>query len=102
MLDTLFSEGVVGVQDELRISGRGGHLLTLRYEFRDQVLAIVDARVGGDPYFAVQAERLMLMLGLPGGPEHRMTEADITGFSFDPRALRVGTAEGQMISHRFE
>jgi hypothetical protein len=28
-----------------------------------------------------------------------MTEADIT---VDPSALRVGTAEGQMISHRFE
>ena len=31
-----------------------------------------------------------------------MTEADITGFTFDPRALRIGAAEGQMISHRFE
>src|SRR5258708_4301781 len=99
MLDALFSPCVICVQYQLDIRRRGRHLLALCYQLLDQVLAIIDARIGCDPDLAVQAERLMLTLGLPGSPQHRMTEADVT---VDPHALRVRTPDRQVIGHRFE
>ncbi len=67
VFDAALTPGLIGAQDQLDVGDTARNLMALRFEARDQIALRVDTGVGDDPYLAVEAQRLMFMLGLVGG-----------------------------------
>jgi hypothetical protein len=68
-------------------------------EFFDKFGLGIDAGVGNNPYFSVQREGLILVLGLKRGFEQRVAKAHVPIY---PGLLCVRATEGERIGHPLE
>ena len=66
---------------------------------RIEISPAIHPRIGGDPDPAVQTAGLLLVLGFPGGAQHRVAEAHV---AVDPDGLGIRAAEGHEVRHLFE
>src|SRR6266403_3628484 len=62
-LNTVFLPYSIRVQNQLDVGNICRYLASASFEFRDEIGTRVHARIGHDPHFFIQSERLSLALG---------------------------------------
>src|SRR2546425_5079878 len=79
VLDTCITPGVIGMQEQLSVTGRVQAAAAAGLKLFDQLRASVQTRIGGYPRPAIEARPLPLAFGLARCAQHRVAPA--------PRAL---------------
>src|SRR5207302_10467624 len=86
----------IGEQNQFDVRSIGRDLASVSLQLRKEIGTPIHARVGDDPNFSIQRERLVFALGLVSSPEQAVAESRV---SLDPNVVCVGTAKGQKFRH---
>ena len=96
MCNTFLAPNVVGMEDQFHIGSGNRSRAPRGPQLGDQLGTSVNAGVGSDPDFPVEAERLAFVCRFIGGPQQGVCESE-TAADADP--LRIGATERQRRSH---
>src|SRR5947209_12456448 len=99
VLDTCITPGVIGMQEQLSVTGRVQAAAAAGLKLFDQLRASVQTRIGGYPRLAIEARRLPLAFGLARCAQHRVAQAHC---AVAPDLQRVRPAEGHELGHALE
>src|SRR2546425_5016071 len=75
VLDTRITPGVIGMQEQLSVTGGVQAAAAAGLKLFDQLRASVQTRIGGYPRLALEALRQPLALGLAPCAQHRVAQA---------------------------
>src|SRR3989441_11218958 len=75
VLDTCITPGVIGMQEQLSVTGRVQAAAAAGLKLFDQLRASVQTRIGGYPRLAIEARRPPLAFGLARCAQHRVAPA---------------------------
>src|SRR5437879_12239310 len=74
VLDTRITPGVIGMQEQLSVTGGVQAAAAAGLKLFDQLRASVQTRIGGYPRLAIEARRQPLAFGLARRAKHRVAQ----------------------------